>query len=119
MVSRRDFLKLGVATAAGAPALAANKALAHETNLKAGGEDFSYLSGTEREPIATACALCASRCAAIGSWRGRLTAQAGHIAGTTRSPVCPDPDPASDLDGHPDRHPDSDARPSSEPDRGC
>ncbi len=66
MVSRRDFLKLGAATAAGAPALAANKALAHETNLKTGGKDFSYLSGTEREPIATACALCASRCAAIG-----------------------------------------------------
>ena len=66
MVSRRDFLKLGAATAAGTPLLASERARAHETDLKTGGEDFSYLSGTEREPIATACALCASRCAAIG-----------------------------------------------------
>ena len=66
MVKRRDFLKLGAATVAGAPALAGKEALADETNLKAGGGDFSYLSGTEREPVATACALCASRCAAIG-----------------------------------------------------
>jgi len=67
MVSRRDFLKLGAVTASGAPTLAAGKAIARETRLKeTGGKDYSYLSGTEREPVATACALCASRCPAIG-----------------------------------------------------
>jgi anaerobic selenocysteine-containing dehydrogenase len=67
MVSRRDFLKLGAAAAAGGPMFAGDNALAHETDLTAvGGEDYSYLSGTEREPIPTACAMCASRCAAIG-----------------------------------------------------
>jgi len=67
MVSRRNFLKLGAVTAAGAPVLAAKQAHAHGTDLKKlGGEDYSHLSGTKREPVATACALCASRCAAIG-----------------------------------------------------
>jgi anaerobic selenocysteine-containing dehydrogenase len=67
MVSRRDFLKLGAAAAAGAPMFAGGIALAKETGLTAtGGEDYSYLSGAEREPIPTTCALCPSRCPAIG-----------------------------------------------------
>ena len=67
MVSRREFLKLGAAAAAGAPLLAGKKARAHETDLTMrGGKDYSYLSGTEREATPTPCALCPSRCAAIG-----------------------------------------------------
>ncbi len=67
MVSRREFLKLGAAAAAGAPLLAGKKARAHETDLiTRGGKDYSYLSGTERQATPTTCALCPSRCAAIG-----------------------------------------------------
>ncbi len=67
MVSRRDFLKLGAAAAAGGPMFAGEGALAHETDLTTlGGVDYSHQSGTEREAIPTACAMCASRCAAIG-----------------------------------------------------
>lgn len=65
MVDRRNFLKLGVATATGAQVLVNKKARAQETQLSTGGKGYSYLSGTERDGIATACALCASRCAAI------------------------------------------------------
>jgi anaerobic selenocysteine-containing dehydrogenase len=66
MVSRRNFLKLGAAAAA-TPLVAERPALAHETDLTArGGVDYSYLSGSKREAVATACALCASRCPAIG-----------------------------------------------------
>ena len=67
MVRRRDFLKLGAAAAAGGTMFVGEDALAHETDLTTlGGEDYSHLSGTEREPIPTVCAMCASRCAAIG-----------------------------------------------------
>jgi anaerobic selenocysteine-containing dehydrogenase len=67
MVKRRDFLKMGAAAAAAGPVFTGEDALAHETDLTTlGGEDYSPLSGTEREPIPTACAMCASRCAAIG-----------------------------------------------------
>jgi anaerobic selenocysteine-containing dehydrogenase len=67
MVKRRDFLKLGAAAAAGAPVLAGTQARAKESQtLTHGGADYSYQSGSEREAIPTACAMCASRCAAIG-----------------------------------------------------
>ena len=66
MVSRRKFLKLGAAAAA-TPLVAENPAFAQETSLTVrGGVDYSYLSGSKREAVATACALCASRCPAIG-----------------------------------------------------
>ena len=65
MVSRRQFLKAGAAGLAGASALP-GKARGHETDLEHGGTDFAYLSGLERESVPTACALCASRCPAIG-----------------------------------------------------
>jgi len=39
---------------------------AEEANkLKKGGQDFNYFSGTALDAVPTACALCASRCAAI------------------------------------------------------
>jgi anaerobic selenocysteine-containing dehydrogenase len=67
MVSRRKFLKSSVTAAAVTPLLAERAAFAHETELsERGGVDYSYLSGSERDAVATACALCASRCAAIG-----------------------------------------------------
>ena len=66
MVSRRDFLKFGTASAATASLLKGGAALAHEEDLTVhGGVDYSYLSGAEREAVATACGLCASRCPAI------------------------------------------------------
>lgn len=66
MVDRRSFLKWGAVTATGAPVLAVNDARAEAAEtLKKGGQDFNYLSGTELDSKPTACALCASRCAAI------------------------------------------------------
>ncbi len=67
MVKRREFLKLGAAVAAGAPMLSGTQAQAHESDLTTrGGEDYSFISGTERDPVPTTCAMCPSRCAAIG-----------------------------------------------------
>ena len=67
MLSRRTFLKYGTATAATAPLAQGQMALAHaEDPAVSGGVDYSYLTGLEREAVATACGLCASRCRAIG-----------------------------------------------------
>ncbi len=67
MLSRRKFLKIGTATAAAAPLAEGQVALAQtEDPALSGGKDYSFLSGLERESVATACGLCASRCAAIG-----------------------------------------------------
>ena len=63
MINRRKFLTLSALTSAGT--LAARKAAAEDHNLKHGGKDFTYLTGTERTSTPTACALCASRCAAL------------------------------------------------------
>ena len=66
MINRRNFLKIGAITASGTSVLASTEARAEEQNkLKKGGQDFNYLSGTERDATPTACALCASRCAAL------------------------------------------------------
>jgi thiosulfate reductase/polysulfide reductase chain A len=65
MINRRNFLKMGAATAAGASLLVNKEASAQTSELKKGGKDYSYLSGTERDSVATACALCASHCAAV------------------------------------------------------
>lgn len=65
MINRRNFLKFGALTATGTPALM-DTAQAQEANkLKKGGQDFNYFSGTELDSVPTACALCASRCAAL------------------------------------------------------
>jgi len=66
MVSRRNFLKFGALGMAGTPLALGTAAPARAEELQHGGQDFSYLSGTKRKAIPTACALCASRCAAIG-----------------------------------------------------
>ena len=66
MVDRRSFLKWGAVTATGAPVLAEQEARAEAAEtLKQGGEDFNYFSGTKLDSKPTACAMCASRCAAI------------------------------------------------------
>ena len=65
MINRRNFLKLGGITAAGSQSLLSRDASAQSVTLKKGGQDFNYLSGTELSTVPTACALCASRCAAI------------------------------------------------------
>ncbi len=63
MINRRNFIKLGTVTAA-APLLL-KKEEANAAELAKGGKDYSFLSGTERDHVATICALCASRCAAL------------------------------------------------------
>ncbi|MHA1524284.1 MAG: molybdopterin-containing oxidoreductase family protein, partial [Alphaproteobacteria bacterium] len=67
MLNRRTFLKIGTATVAAAPLANSQEALAHSEDLaEHGGVDYSHLTGLERQAVATACGLCASRCAAIG-----------------------------------------------------
>ena len=82
MVSRRNFLKWSVATAT-TPFVAERAAEAHESDLTLqGGVDYSHLSGVEREAVATTCALCASRCPAIGYMEGGYVVK---IEGQARS----------------------------------
>jgi len=64
MVNRRNFLKLSAVTATATPLLLKGEA-ARAAELAKGGKDYSYLSGAERDSVATICALCASRCAAV------------------------------------------------------
>ncbi len=84
MVNRRNFLRLGAGVAAAAAAtlqsrgvLAAMPATppftAHKS-FEMGGKDYSYLRGTEKEAIPSACWQCVSRCPIIGFVEdGRLT----------------------------------------------
>lgn len=67
MLNRRTFLKYGTATVAATPLANSRQALAHsEEPADHGGTDYSYQTGLERQAVATACGLCASRCPAIG-----------------------------------------------------
>ena len=64
MINRRKFLTLGALTGTGT--LTAGKSEAQQKhNLDHGGRDYTYLTGTKRKSTPTACALCASRCAAL------------------------------------------------------
>lgn len=65
MIDRRKFLKVSATTATGIPILLDGVAHAQTPALKSGGRDFTSLTGTERKSTPTACALCASRCAAL------------------------------------------------------
>ncbi|MCH7485373.1 MAG: molybdopterin-dependent oxidoreductase [Proteobacteria bacterium] len=80
MVSRRNFLKLGAATAAASAALAGAGALTRAKDLPIkGGKDFSPKTGKERAGIPTACWQCVTRCAAIGYVEdGRLVKMGGQ-----------------------------------------
>lgn len=67
-ISRRNFMKLGIASGA----LIASgqglegKALAGSIKLEYGGKDFSPETRKERKAIPTACWSCVTRCAAMG-----------------------------------------------------
>ena len=78
MASRRDFLKLGAATAG--VALAGGSALSTAKNLPlTGGKDFSPRTGKERRAVPTACWQCVSRCPTIGYVEdGRLVKISGQ-----------------------------------------
>lgn len=89
MVSRRNMLKLGAAAAtllsAAGPATAALTARHSTRNgttlpftrfaeFEMGGKDYSYLRGTEKKAVPSACWQCVSRCPIIGYKEGdRLT----------------------------------------------
>ncbi len=64
MVSRRNFLKLGAATATAAVAVPG--ALVTAQKLDQGGRDFSPRTGVEYQAIPSACWQCVSRCPMIG-----------------------------------------------------
>ncbi|MHA1552916.1 MAG: molybdopterin-dependent oxidoreductase, partial [Alphaproteobacteria bacterium] len=66
MLSRRNFLKFGTAAAATAPLVNGEAFAQAKYPIAMGGIDYDHRTGTEREAVATACALCASRCPAIG-----------------------------------------------------
>ncbi|MFQ5938108.1 MAG: molybdopterin-dependent oxidoreductase, partial [Acidiferrobacterales bacterium] len=79
MTTRRDFLKLGAASAAvaatGATALSAAKA----APMLKGGKDFSPRTGAPRQAVPTACWQCVTRCPAIGYVEdGKLVAMGGQ-----------------------------------------
>jgi anaerobic selenocysteine-containing dehydrogenase len=64
MASRRDFLKLGAATAT--VAVAGGAALTAADELLKGGKDFSPDTGAERKAIPSACWACVTRCPMVG-----------------------------------------------------
>jgi anaerobic selenocysteine-containing dehydrogenase len=79
MATRRDFLKLGAASAAvavgGTTALTAAKGAPF---LK-GGKDYSPRTGAKRKAVPTACWQCVSRCPAIGYVEdGKLVTMGGQ-----------------------------------------
>ena len=78
MANRRDFLKLGAATAG--VALAGGSALSTARDLPlAGGKDFSPTTGAERAAVPSACWQCVSRCSMIGYVEdGRLVKISGQ-----------------------------------------
>ncbi len=65
MANRRDFLKLGAATAG--VALAGGSALSTARKLPlAGGRDFSPTTGAERAAVPSACWQCVTRDGIVG-----------------------------------------------------
>jgi len=82
MINRRKFLKLGAASAA--PLLFDQPAQAGE-ELRTGGKDYSPLSGTERESVATACALCQSRCPSMAYVENKILVKLEGLPESQRS----------------------------------
>jgi len=67
MVDRREFLKLGTATALTMPLLGTGEAQAKAPEkLKSGGEAYFHLSGTKLKAVPSTCWQCTSRCPIIG-----------------------------------------------------
>ncbi|MBC8269255.1 MAG: molybdopterin-dependent oxidoreductase [Rhodospirillaceae bacterium] len=79
MVDRRNFIKLGIATA-GAQLLPIRKVMAEDgTPLKHGGEDYSQFSGNQHVAVPSICGQCPSRCAILGYLDdGKLAKIEGH-----------------------------------------
>ena len=66
MVDRRNFLKLGAATA-GSSLLPTHTALAEEEEiLRQGGEGYSHFTGNALDAVPSICGQCPSRCAILG-----------------------------------------------------
>lgn len=84
MVNRRNFLKFGAVSAVTTPLLLDPEAQSAEA-LETGGKDYSPLSGTEREPIATTCALCSSCCPAMGFVENDILVKMEGLPESTRS----------------------------------
>ncbi len=91
-ITRRDLIKLGVASAA---ILATGKAigtpaLAGTVNLAKGGKDFSPTTGAARQMIPSACWSCVTRDAMVGYVEdGRLVKLEGHPDSVrTRGKIC-------------------------------
>ena len=79
MTSRRDFLKLGAASAAVATTGGTVLTTAKGAPLRKGGRDFSPRTGAERKAVPTACWQCVSRCSMIGYVEdGRLVKLGGQ-----------------------------------------
>ncbi|MFQ5936668.1 MAG: molybdopterin-dependent oxidoreductase [Acidiferrobacterales bacterium] len=79
MATRREFLKLGAASAAVATTAGAALSVANATPILRGGKDFSPRTGAERKAVPTACWQCVSRCSAIGYVEdGRLVKISGQ-----------------------------------------
>ena len=77
MTTRRDFLKLGAASAA--VATTGSTALSNAAPMLKGGKDFSPVTGAARKAVPTACWQCVSRCPAIGYVEdGRLVKLGGQ-----------------------------------------
>jgi thiosulfate reductase/polysulfide reductase chain A len=67
-ITRRNFVKLGIASSAliASGKLSESQALAGSIKLEYGGKDFSPDTGVERKAVPTACWSCVTRCAAMG-----------------------------------------------------
>ena len=67
-LSRRNFIKLGIASGAllSAGEGLVSPALAGSVQLQHGDKDFDFITGTERKAVPTACWSCETRCAAMG-----------------------------------------------------
>jgi len=80
-ITRRDLMKLGVASGAilATGSISMTKALAGSIKLEKGGKDFSPKTGAERKMIPSACWSCVTRDSMIGYVEdGRLVKLEGH-----------------------------------------
>jgi len=80
-ITRRDLMKLGIASAAvlATGGIFKGKALAGSIKLEKGGSDFSPKTGAERKMIPSACWSCVTRDSMIGFVEdGRLVKLEGH-----------------------------------------
>jgi anaerobic selenocysteine-containing dehydrogenase len=78
MLNRRNFLKLGAATATATVSAGATLTKA-KALPKWGGKDFSPKTGLERQAVPTACWQCVTRCPAVAyTENGRLVKMEGQ-----------------------------------------